>query len=71
MKLARAARATLALGVLSLLAVLVGHLALTDIHRGEGDLGLEWRALQACAGVIVAFQVCALLTLRRVIREAA
>ncbi|MBI1875023.1 MAG: hypothetical protein HYS05_14200 [Acidobacteria bacterium] len=64
------ARMSLALGVLSLLAVLLSHLALTDIYHGEADPGLEWRILRACFVVIFMFQVFALVTLARVVRAA-
>ena len=66
MTLYRAVTLCIGLGVASLMAVLVGHLALTDIYHGEGDLSLEWNVLRVCVGVIVAFQFCALMTLRRV-----
>jgi len=33
------------LGILSVIALLVSHLALTDIWHGEGDLRLEWSVL--------------------------
>ncbi len=69
MTLKRAARISLALGVLSVLAVLVSHLALTDISHGEADLSLEWTVLQVCFVAIVVFQASALMTLSRVIRE--
>lgn len=62
------ARISLALGVLSLLAVPLIHLALTDIYHGEADLSLEWRAVRACAVVIFMFQVSALVTLATVVR---
>jgi len=42
-------RATMALGVLSLLAGLVAHLALTDIFHGEAELTLEWNIVRGCA----------------------
>jgi len=70
MALNRAARTCIALGGASLVAVLVGHLALTDIYHGECDLSLEWNVLRICFGVIVAFHAYALITLRRVVREA-
>jgi len=60
---------SLALGALSLVAVALSHLALTDIYHGEGDLALEWRVLQVSALVIVAFQVVALATLGRLARR--
>lgn len=70
MALNRAARTCIGLGWASLVAVLVGHLALTDIFHGEGDLTQEWNVLRVCFAVIVAFQVYALITLRRVVRGA-
>ena len=69
MTLKGAATVSIVLGVLSFFAVLVSHLALTDIRHGEVDLGLEWNVFRVCFGVILAFQVFALLTLRRVIRD--
>ena len=59
---------TLALGVASAVVLLVSHLALTDIRRGEGDLRLEWTLLQIGAFVTIAFHVAAFVTLRRVRR---
>ena len=50
-------------------AVVLGHLALTDIRHGEQDLTLEWRALQLAFGAIIVFQISALATLRRMLRE--
>jgi hypothetical protein len=58
------------LGLLSLLAVIVSQLALADIYHGEADVSAEWSAVRVGFAVIVAFQASALLTLRRVIREA-
>ena len=60
MTVSRVAKLSLVLGVASLLAVVAGHLALTDIHHGEGNLALEWVVVRICAGLIVAFQICAL-----------
>lgn len=57
------------LGILSVIALLVSHLALTDIWHGEGDLRLEWSVLQAAAMVIVLFQVFALVTIGRFLRR--
>jgi hypothetical protein len=56
---------SLALGVLSVVAVGVSHLALTDISHGTGGVA-EWRALQFSFLVIIAFQVSALTTLWRI-----
>ena len=58
-------RVTLGLGVISALAILVAHLALTDIYHGEADVSSEWRAVQAAAGVITAFHVAAFAMLIR------
>ncbi|MBI2926853.1 MAG: hypothetical protein HYY24_14245 [Verrucomicrobia bacterium] len=61
-------RVTLALGVLSLLALLFSHLALTDIAHGEADVELEWNVLRVCALVLLLFIGATLFTLRRVLR---
>jgi len=62
-----AVRLSFGLGVLSVVAVAIGHLALTDISHGAGGVA-EWRALQASFALIVAFQVSALWTLWRIMR---
>jgi hypothetical protein len=61
-------RAAIALGILSILAGILGHLALTDIYHGEGDLSLEWRILQAGAIIIFVFVVSSLLVLRKALK---
>jgi len=61
-------RWTMALGVLSLFAGLLGHLALTDIYHAESDLSLEWTVLRVCALIILAFTLMALLTLSRLLQ---
>lgn len=61
-------RATMALGILSILAGIISHLALTDIYHGEGDLTVEWSVLQAGAFIIFAFVVSSLLVLRRALK---
>jgi hypothetical protein len=66
--LTRQIRITMGLGVLAVLAGVVAHLALTDIYHGEGDLTLEWRALQVCAVAVAGFVGMALLTLGRALR---
>ncbi|HYN10863.1 MAG TPA: hypothetical protein VES67_26005 [Vicinamibacterales bacterium] len=50
-------------GVLSLIAIVVAHLALTDIAHGEADLTLEWNVLRASFVIIIAFHVLALRAL--------
>ncbi len=69
MQLKTLARVSLFLGVASLLAVLVSHLALTDIYHGETDTSLEWGVLQVCAVIILAFQISAVVTLWRFLRR--
>jgi hypothetical protein len=60
--------ATMALGLVAMLAGTFAHLALTDIYHGETDVTLEWRIVQIASAVIVLFIGAALLTLRKVLR---
>lgn len=53
------------LGTLSFLAIVLAHLALTDIYHGETDVSVEWRAVQGAFGVIIAFHGAALMALIR------
>ena len=62
-----AVRLSFGLGVLSVLAVGVSHLALTDISHGAGGPA-EWRALQVSFALIFSFQLSALMTLWRIMR---
>lgn len=62
-------RVTIVLGMLSLLAGLLTHLALTDIYHGEADVTLEWNMVRSGALVLLVFIGMALFTLRRVLRE--
>ncbi|MBI5822828.1 MAG: hypothetical protein HZB18_02290 [Chloroflexi bacterium] len=61
-------RMTMALGVLSILAGIFAHLALTDIYHGEADLSLEWGILQGSAVIIFMFILTSLVTLKRAIK---
>ncbi len=61
-------KVTLALGVLSLFALLFSHLALTDIAHGEANVALEWSILRVCALVLLLFIGSTLFTLRRVLK---
>ncbi len=61
-------RVTMALGVLSILAGVFSHLALTDIYHGGEDLTLEWKVLQAGALIIFVFVVSSLLVLRKALK---
>ena len=62
-----AVRLSFWLGILSLVAVGVSHLALTDISHGTGGLP-EWRALQVSFAIVLAFQLCAVVTLWRIMQ---
>ncbi len=46
-----------------MIAILLCHLALTDIWHGVGDLSAEWRMLQVGFGVIILFHLAALAIL--------
>ena len=59
---------TIALGVLSLAALAVAHLALTDIRHGEGNLVQEWQALRLAFAVLLAFNLSALAVISRLAR---
>ena len=50
-------------GVLSMFAIVLAHLALTDIRHGEADLTLEWNVLRASFVLIIAFHVIAMRAL--------
>jgi len=54
------------LGVLATASLVVAFLALTDIAKGEVDLGAEWLALQISFVVIGAFVVATIMLLTRV-----
>ncbi len=62
-------KSAMVLGILSLVAGGVGHLALTDIYHAEADLSLEWNVLRMCALVILFFVAWALYIMRRTLRE--
>ena len=61
-------RVTIALGTLSLLAVLITLLAMTDIYHGEADVALEWSIVRVCALVLLVFIGMVLFTLGRALR---
>jgi hypothetical protein len=50
-------------GVLSIVAIALALLALTDIGHGEADLTLEWNALRVSFLIIIAFHVVAMRVL--------
>jgi hypothetical protein len=66
-KLKTSATISIGLGILSVIAILMCHLALTDIWHGEGDLTLEWRVLQIGFLIIILFHVSAFVTLYHVV----
>ncbi len=59
---------TMALGFISLAAIFVSHLALTDISHGEADLAAEWRVLQISFVIFFVFHVAALAVFARLLR---
>ena len=61
-------RLTIVLGFLSILAGILGHLALTDIYHGGKDLTMEWNALRVGAVIIFVFVVTSLLVLRKALK---
>jgi uncharacterized membrane protein len=71
MKTGQQAAIAFIMGIFTLIAVFVSHLALTDIYHNEGDLRLEWNILRVCFAAVVAFQVFILATLLRVLRSGA
>jgi hypothetical protein len=60
---------SLILGVMSVLAIGVSHLALTDIWHGEADVSLEWTVLRLAALVIIVFHVSAFASMWQVLRR--
>ncbi len=64
-----AIKITLGLGILSVIGLVMSHLALTDISHCEPDLTFEWKALQISFLVIITFHVSAIYTLTRVLRQ--
>jgi len=60
---------TMALGILSLLAGLLSHLALTDIYHAEENLSLEWNVLRISALVLVLFIGSSLFTLGKALKR--
>jgi len=62
-------RLSIVLAVVSLVALVFSHLALTDIYHGEGDLSLEWNVLRGSALILLMFTFYVLIILRAVIRR--
>jgi hypothetical protein len=56
------------LGILSLVAEGLGHLALTDIYHAEGNLSLEWSMLRVFAVIFLTFIAYSLAMLQRILK---
>lgn len=59
---------TLSLSGLSILTLIISHLALTDIYHGGEDLSLEWSFLKIAAVIFLAFIISTIVTLRQVLK---
>ena len=68
LKINKYAVVTIILGALSLLALLLCHLALTDIAHGELDLTAEWAILRLSALLLLLFIGSTLITLRQIFK---
>lgn len=69
MQLKNQIRLAMILGVLSLIAGVLGHLALTDIYHAEGDLRLEWTMLRLFALTFLIFIGYILVTLKKILKH--
>ena len=68
MQLKNQIQIAIVLGILSLIAGVLGHLALTDIYHGESDLSLEWNMLRICAVIFLVFIGYTLVTLKQILK---
>ena len=68
-KIKQYAVVTLILSVISIVALILSHLALTDINHGEQNLTLEWTILQVSATIFLVFIVSTILTLIKVLKS--
>ena len=59
---------TLSLSILSILALILSHLALTDIYHGGEDLSMEWSSLRITAIVFALFITSTIFTVRKVLK---
>ena len=50
-------------------AMILSHLALTDIAHGEQNPSLEWAILRISAVIIFTFVILSLVTLTRVLKQ--
>ncbi len=68
-KIKQYAVVALILSVISIVALILSHLALTDINHGEQNLTLEWTILQVSATIFLVFIVSTILTLIKVLKS--
>lgn len=59
--------AALMLGGLSLAAIVLNHLALTDIYHGEPNATLEWQIVRYGHLIFLLFAIVAMIALVRVL----
>lgn len=59
---------TLILSGLSVIALIIGYLALTDIYHQEEDLTLEWTFLRIAALIFIIFIGSTILTIVQVLK---
>jgi hypothetical protein len=57
------------LAITSIAALLLSHLALTDIAHGEPDLSGEWLILRVTAGLLLIFITFTLFTTKRILKD--
>ncbi|MFC2093220.1 hypothetical protein ACFLSV_04905 [Bacteroidota bacterium] len=56
---------TFILGLLSIIGIVLSHLALTDINHGEVNADIEWKVVQVGFVIIILFHVFVFMTLYR------
>ncbi len=59
---------TLILSGFSILALIISHLALTDIYHGGEDVSLEWLILRISAAIFLTFIISTIFTLTQVLK---
>jgi hypothetical protein len=67
-KVKKYAAITLILSGLSILALVLSHLALTDIYHGGEDLVKEWSLLRIAAIIFIVFITSTILTLKQLLK---
>ncbi len=59
---------TLVSSVFSILALIMSHLALTDIYHGDEDLSSEWLVLRMAAIIFIFFIIATIITQVQVLK---